>query len=875
MLKEMSKSYNPEEFEDQIYKNWEESGFFNPDILDLPKNSPSYTIILPPPNITDKLHMGHSVMIAIEDLLIRYHRQKGYRALWLPGTDHAAIATQNAVEKKLLKEKGLSRHDLGKEEFLKEVWQFINETQAIILKQIKKMGASLDWSRLAFTFDETRQKAVEQMFIDMYKSKVIYRGERIVNWCPRCHSTLSDDEVEHQEKTSELYTFYYNKKLPIPISTTRPETKLGDTAIAVNPKDERYRDYIGKTINLDFLGVNLNLKIIADNLVDKSFGSGALGVTPAHSMIDWQMAQKHELDLKKVINEEGLINEGFSKYSGLTSLKARQAIVEDLKKSGLLIKTETIENSLSTCYRCLSPIEPLLSKQWFVAVDQPIKHLENKSLKEKAIEVVEKGEIKFLPNRFKNTYLNWMNNLHDWCISRQIWFGHSIPAWHKDGEVYVGYKKPEGEAWQKDQDTLDTWFSSGMWTFSTLGWLENFKNGEKSGDLAKFHPTNILETGYDIISLWVSRMIMMSFFALNEKPFKEVYLHGIILDEKGKKMSKSKGNGVDPMDLIEKYGADAVRLSLLTGSTPGNDNRYSEEKVEAKRNFINKFWNISRYIISSRLNDKLINQPKLISLADKWIFTKFKDVILKTNKRLENKEFSTATEELINFIWNDLANWYLEVSKLEKESQENLNYILSTLLRLIHPFAPFVSEAIWQSAFKGTLMIEKYPSEKELDFKEEKNVSDDFKLIQDIIISIREARSSHKIEPALKIKAFIVSGKKDQLIKSQELLIKGLKTGIDKLEFIDKKESPKNAIFILVSEIEIYLSFEVNKEKEMTRLKKEKEDLEKYLIILKNKLNNPKFIKKAPKALVKKEKNNLKNSLDNLKIIEEKILKLK
>ncbi len=874
MLKEVSTSYKPEEFEDQIYKNWEKSGFFNPDTLDLPENAPSYTIILPPPNITDKLHMGHSVMIAIEDLLIRFHRQKGYRTLWLPGTDHAAIATQNAVEKKLLKEKGKSRHDLGKEEFLKEVWHFIDETQAIILKQIKKLGASLDWSRLAFTLDEKRQKAVEKMFIDMYRAGVIYRGERIVNWCPRCHSTLADDEVEYQEKTSELYTFYYNKELPIAISTTRPETKLGDTAIAVNPKDKRYSQYIGKTIKLNFLGVNLDLKIIADDFVDKSFGSGALGVTPAHSMIDWQMAQKHNLEIKKVINEEALIKDGFSKYSGLTSIKAREEIVKDLEKAGLLIKTESFQNNLSACYRCSSSIEPLLSKQWFIAVDKPIQHLEGKSLKEKAIEVVETEEIKFLPNRFKNTYLNWMNNLHDWCISRQIWFGHSIPAWHRDGEVCVDYNKPTGSGWKKDEDTLDTWFSSGMWTFSTLDWPENYKKGEKKGDLAKFHTTNVLETGYDIITLWVSRMIMMSHFALNEVPFKEVYLHGIILDEKGKKMSKSKGNGIDPIDLIEKYGADAVRLSLLTGSTPGNDSRYSEEKVEAKRNFINKLWNISRYIISSSLDDNKNHQAKLISLADKWIFTKFKEIIKKTNQRLDNKEFSIATEDLINFIWHDLANWYLEVSKIEKNKEENLKYILSVLLRLIHPFAPFVSEAIWQSSFKGSLLIQKYPNEKELAFEVEKGVIDDFQLIQDIIIAIREARNVHKIEPALKIKAVIVSSTKDDLIKSQSLLIKGLKTGINELEFITKQEAPKDAIFILVSDIEIYLSFEVNKDQELLRLNKEKEDLEKYLLILKNKLKNAGFLKKAPKELVEKEQDKMQSSIESLKLIEDKILKL-
>lgn len=874
MLKEMSKSYNPEEFEDDIYKNWEKSGLFNPDNLDIAENAPSYTIILPPPNITDKLHMGHGVMVAIEDLLIRYHRQKGYRALWLPGTDHAAIATQNAVEKKILKETGKTRYDLGKDKFLKEVWKFIDETQAVILKQIKKMGASLDWSRLAFTLDETRQKAVEKMFIDMYESGVIYRGERIVNWCPRCHSTLADDEVEYQEKQSELYTFYYSKELPIAISTTRPETKLGDTAIAVNPKDKRYSKYIGKDFDLDFLGLKLNLKIIADDLVDKSFGSGALGVTPAHSMADWQMAQKHDLELKKVISEEGLIKEGFSKYSNLEAIKAREEIVKDLKKTGLLIKTENIENNLSTCYRCSSPIEPLLSKQWFISVDKPIKHLENKSLKQKAFEVVKNEEIKFLPERFKKTYLNWINNLHDWCISRQIWFGHRIPAWHKDGKVYVGSQAPKEIDWQKDEDTLDTWFSSGMWTFSTLGWPENYKNQEKKGDLAKFHPTSVLETGYDIITLWISRMVMMSLFALNEIPFKEVYIHGIILDANGRKMSKSKGNGVDPMDIIEKYGADAVRLSILTGATPGNDSRYSDEKVEAKRNFINKFWNISRFIISSDLDNKINKKPQLDSLADRWIFSKFIEIIKNTNHRLENKEFSLATEELIDFIWNDLANWYLEIAKIEKNKEEILKCILSTLLRLIHPFAPFVSEAIWQSWQETVLMTEKYPSHDEFKVVNKDDL-DDFKLIQEIVVAIRDARSAYKIEPAKKIEAFIVAGRKTSIIKTQESLIKNLKTNIKELKVINKNEAPKEAIFKVVSGIEIYLSQEINKEEELKRLKKEKEDIEKYLKSLKKKLDNSDFIKKAPEKVVNIEKEKYSGFSDKLKKIKDKIKNLK
>jgi len=567
MNRELEKQYNAADYEDKIYEKWEKSGFFNPDNLEIKKNAPTYTIVLPPPNITDKLHVGHSVMIAIEGLLIRFKRMKGFRTLWIPGTDHAAIATQNVVEKMLLK-KGITRHDLGREKFLEEVWKFLKETQATILKQVKKMGACLDWSREAFTFDEKRQKAVEKMFIDMYREGVIYRGERIVNWCPRCHSTLADDEVEHKDKKAKMYTFRYSKDFPFAIATTRPETKLGDSVVAVNPKDSRYKKYIGKTFSPNFLGTVLKLKVVADRGVEKEFGTGALGVTPAHSMTDWQISEREKLPVIKVINEDGKIKEGFQKFSGQTTIKAREMIVEELKKQGLLEKEEEIENSLSSCYRCGEIVEPLPSLQYFVAVDKKIKRLGNKSLKEKALEAAKKDEIKFTPARFKKIYEHWMDNLHDWCISRQIWFGHRMPVWYKGDEVHVGEEPPASSGWKQDEDTLDTWFSSGMWTFSTLGWPDNYKKGKKSGDLAKFHPTEMLETGYEIITLWVSRMIMMSFFALEEKPFSNVYLHGMILDEKGQKMSKSKGNGIDPLDVIKKFGADSVRLSLLIGSTP-------------------------------------------------------------------------------------------------------------------------------------------------------------------------------------------------------------------------------------------------------------------------------------------------------------------
>ncbi|MBA4319630.1 MAG: valine--tRNA ligase [Flavobacterium sp.] len=920
----ISKTYNPADYEDKIYQKWENSGYFNPDkcvadgIAD--KDAPTYTIILPPPNITAKLHLGHSAMLAIEDLMIRYHRMKGDQTLWLPGTDHAAIATQNAVEKKIFKEQGLTRHNLGREKFLERVWEYLKQTQATILHQIRKMGASLDWSREAFTLDDKRKKAVTKMFIDMYEAGVIYKGERIVNWCPRCHSTLADDEVEYKEQKAKLYFLKYSKDFPFIIATTRPETKLGDTAVAINPKDERYKKYIGKIYEIDFCGVPLKLKIIADREVDMNFGTGALGVTPAHSIVDWKMAEENSLEIKKVINEVGNIHEGFGRYSGKTAQEAREMIVEKLKEENLLEKEEEIKNNLSICYRCNTPIEPLPSKQWFVAVDKKIEKLGNKSLKEAAIEVVNKREIKFIPERFEKRYLDWMENLHDWCISRQIWFGHEIPVWYREHEntktrkhentktrkhkntneeIYVGEETPNGDGWEQDQDTLDTWFSSGMWTFSTLGWPsyakategkpDTFKNGEKTGDLAKFHPTQVLETGYEILTLWISRMIMMSLFAIGEIPFEKVYLHGMILDKNGKKMSKSKGNGIDPIDMIEKFGADAVRLSMLMGSTPGNDSRLSEEKIEGFRNFVNKLWNIARFI-EARLpkNTELsLGHPRLSSVffgsrasrstADKWILDKFNILIKDVDDDLKNYKFSEAGERLKEFTWDDFADWYLEISKFEKNEEKNkiLFYILENLLKLWHPFIPFVTEAIWSSFIKINvgvqhvephLMTEKWPSFAKEEAKEDSSsvalAKEDFEIIKNIISAIRNARAENKIEPAQKVKAIIYAGKYINLIEKNKELIKNLKTNINELETQKHKNTKtqkhnNQVIHVVVNDIEIYLLAVVDEKKEKARIEKEINNLGKIIKATRSKLANQEFIKKAPEQIVEKEKEKL------------------
>ena len=856
MKHELEKTYNPQDYEEKIYQIWEESGYFNPDNLPLSSDAPSYTIVLPPPNITANLHIGHSSMLAIEDLLIRFRRMNGYRALWLPGTDHAAIATQMVVEKKIFQESGLTRHDLGREKLLEEIWKFLRSTQATILNQTRRMGSSLDWSREAFTFDEPRQKAVNQLFVEMYKEGVIYRGERIVNWCPHCHSTLADDEVEYKEQPAKIYTFKYDDAFPIAISTTRPETKLGDVAVAVNPKDDRYKDYVGQKFEVNFCGQPLTISIVADRNVEIDFGTGALGVTPAHSMVDWQMATAHNLPIIKVIDEDGLIHDGFGKFSKLEVAKARNLIVEDLKNKGLMIKEEELINNLSICYRCSTAIEPLPSKQWFVAVDKKLERLGGLSMKEKALEVSKNKEITFIPDRFEKRYEDWMENLHDWCISRQIWFGHNIPVWYKDQEIYCGLSAPVGDAWVQDQDTLDTWFSSGMWTFSTLGWPDNFKDGKKIDDLLKYHPTNVLETGYEILTLWVSRMIMMSLFALGEIPFSKVYLHGTILDAKGKKMSKSKGNGVDPITAIDKYGADALRLSLLMGATPGNDSRYSEEKIEAKRNFVNKLWNISRYILSSVAEENYVHTaydlPTPKTLADSWILESLLQTQQKVYSCLDSFDFSLAAEELSSFTWDKLADWYLEVAKIEKEKDEILIYILKNILMLWHPFVPYVTETIWSHFADDLLLIAQWPKAESIT-----NNGLDFELIQNIVVAIRNARSENKVEPSRKVKAIIYGHGQTNIISDNVELIKNLKTGIEDLLVAVSGEIPEGAIAITLGEIDIYLLGAVDELKEKQRLIKEKENLEKMIESLSQRLSNEEFTAKAPANIVQAEKDKL------------------
>lgn len=708
--------YDHKEAEEKIYKTWEESGYFNPDncIKDgvSDESKEPYSIVLPPPNVTGILHVGHAAMLAIEDILIRFARMRGRPTLWVPGTDHAAIATQAKVESEIYKKEGKNRHDLGREEFLRRVNEFAKESHDSIVKQIKSMGASLDWSREAYTLDEKRSLAVRTAFKKMYDAGLIYRGYKVVNWDSKGQTVISDDEIIYEERDAKLYTFKYSEDFPISISTTRPETKLGDTAVAVHPDDERYQKYIGQEFHVqDFAGVPLDIKVISDVGVDKDFGTGALGVTPAHSMIDWEMAQKNRLPLKQVINEYGrMMVEGDLKDKKTT--EAREIVVEWLKSEGLLEKEEDIKQNISLAERTGAVVEPLPKLQWFVDVNKkflpenseiseisPDKEI---SLKELMRHVVEQKLIQITPERFEKTYFNWIDNLRDWCISRQIWFGHQIPAWYKGEEIYIGTESPKDEGWEQDPDTLDTWFSSGLWTFSTLGWPEETR------DLEFFHPTSVLETGYDILFFWVARMILMTGFLLGDIPFHKVYLHGLVRDEKGKKMSKSLGNAIDPLEMSDKYGADATRLSLVIGAAPGNDIKLSEDRIRGYRNFTTKIWNAARFVLMNKPGGENFASP----VEDEPLLAQVAELKKEITAHIENFEFHLAGEKLYHYFWHTFADEIIESMKPRLKNPETADGTYATLekillesLKMLHPFMPFVTEELWSKFKPGKLLM--------------------------------------------------------------------------------------------------------------------------------------------------------------------------
>ncbi len=868
---DITKIYEPKLVEDSIYKKWEESGFFNPDLLP-GKRKKAFTISMPPPNATGVLHIGHAEFITIQDLVIRFQRMIGKKALWLPGTDHAAIATQTKVEKLIKTKEGKSRHDLGREEFLKRVKDYVKNSQHIIRSQLKKMGSSCDWSRERFTLDEGLTNAVQQAFILMYQDGLIYRGDRIVNWCPNCASTLADDEVEYKPQRGK---FYYIKYGPFIVATTRPETKIGDTAVAVNPSDQRYKSYIGKKLDINLGKINIKVKVISDQSVDPDFGSGTVGVTPAHSFIDFEMANKNDLPIIQVIGQDGRMTENAGPYAGMPVAECRQRFVDDLDKAKLLEKIEEVDNNLSICYRCESVIEPLMSKQWFINVNKKTEKLENKTIRDRALEVIKNGEIEIIPQRFEKIYFHWLENLRDWCISRQIWYGHRIPAYYSKKkniknkeEIYVGITPPKGDKWVQDSDTLDTWFSSGLWTFSSLGWPERTK------DLKTFHPTSLMETGYDILFFWVARMVIMSTYLMGEVPFRQVYLHGMVRDEKGRKMSKSLDNNINPLDVISKYGADATRLSLIVGNTPGNDLNISEAKIEGYRNFVNKLWNISRYILmnseKARLSDK---QPKPKTLADKWILAEFNNLVCFATENLEKYNFSAVGERIYEFTWSKFADWYVEISKVEKNKQEILFYILENLLKLWHPFTPFVTEEIWCKINKNDLLIvQKWPESKK--FKDAKVIKD-FELVKGVVTAIRNLRAESKIPPAQRLKAIIIS-KNAKLIKSESEIIKNL-ARLESLEVLAKGKKPSGSLSALLSGVEIFLpvSDTINIEKEVERLEKEALEINDFILHLKQKLENERFLERAPKEIIKGEKEKLQISKERLKKITQQLKTLK
>jgi valyl-tRNA synthetase len=892
-MREIPKAYQSQDVEERIYKEWEESGYFNPDNLPCVKegNVPEkFVISMPPPNATGILHLGHASMLAYQDLMIRFNRLLGKETLWLPGTDHASIATQTKVEKIIAKE-GLTKYDLGREKFLRRVEEYVENSRDTIRSQVRRMGSSCDWSRERYTLDEGLSEVVRQVFAMMYEDGLIYRGNRIVNWCPRCESTLADDEVEYEEQAGRLYYFRYADDFPITIATTRPETKLGDTAVAVNPKDERYKQFIGKDYKINLGNGEHSIRIIADRNVDMAFGTGALGVTPAHSMADWQMAMENDLPSIKVIGEEGRMTaEAGPEYAGLTALEAREKIAQYFRDRGLMEKEEEVPQNLSVCYRCGTAIEPLPSLQWFIDVNKKItkegnKYFQNSSLKDAMLRVVRSGEIRIIPDRFEKTYFSWVENLRDWCVSRQLWFGHRIPAWYCEdcGEIIISKDevkecvKCHGSRLRQDSDTFDTWFSSGAWTFSTLmdkdfGKYRNFDEWvENSRDLLRFHPTTVMETGYDLIFFWVARMILMTTYALGEVPFENVYFHGMLRDKEGRKMSKSLGNGIDPVEMIDKYGTDALRLSLIIGSTPGNDLKVYEEKIENYRNFVNKVWNVSRYILMSVGEIKRVeNRPEAKTLADEWILGETDMLVASVKENLENYRFSQAGEDIYEFTWSKFADWYLEIAKVEGGKDEILLYVLERLLIVLHPFAPFVTEEIWKNfETEELLIVHPWPQS---GAAKESGANAKFGLIRDIITAIRNIRAEYKVEPKKRVKTTIVSAKNKEVIESQSEIIRALGR-VEDLQIADRFEKRDGMAVAVLKEAEIYVSLEglVDAEKEKQNLLKEKDNLMKFVASLQGKLGNEDFLKNAPKNIVAAEKRKLAESEERLSKIEEKI----
>ncbi len=854
MAKELPKTYDPQSVEDRIYKNWVEKGYFHTQI---DENKTPFTIVIPPPNVTGQLHMGHALDETFQDIIIRTKRMQGYAALWVPGTDHAGIATQIKVEENLRKEEGLTRYDLGRDKFLERVWDWKEQYGNRIISQIKKLGCSCDWERERFTMDEGCSKAVREVFVNLYEKGLIYQGTRIINWCPSCITALSDAEVEYAEQPGNFWHIRYpfaDGSGEVVIATTRPETLLGDTAVAVHPDDERYKDLVGKNLILPLVGREIPL--IADEYVDKEFGTGCVKITPAHDPNDFEVGKRHNLPEIRMLNDDATVSKEGGVYAGLDRYEARKKIVEDLEAQGYLVEIEEHSHNVGQCYRCGTTVEPITSKQWFVKMEP---------LAKDAIRVVEDREVEFIPDRFSKTYMHWMENVKDWCISRQLWWGHRIPAFYclDCGETTVSKEDitvcPKcGGKVKQDEDVLDTWFSSALWPFSTLGWPE------KTADLDYFYPTSVLVTGYDIIFFWVARMIVSGLEHLNEAPFKHIYIHGLVRDSQGRKMSKPLGNGIDPLEIVEKYGADALRFTLATGNSPGNDMRFYIERVEASRNFANKIWNASRFVLMN-LDIEKNELPELdkLSIEDKWILSKYNTLVKEVTDNLEKYELGIAVSKLYDFIWDEFCDWYIELVKprfFEKgESNQTaqmvLTYVLSNTLKLLHPFMPFITEEIWQALPHDgeSIMVSDFPVyDEKLDFLEaEKEMT----LIMEAIKGVRNVRNEMNVPPSKKTKLYIVT-ENEKVFSLGKVFFEKLASASEAVIQKDKAGIPENAVSVVTEGAELYLPVDelVDKEKELERLTKEKEKLEGEIKRVEGKLSNKGFTDKAPAKVVEEER---------------------
>ena len=854
-MSELPKIYDPSAVEEKLYKFWNDSGFFHAEVDE--KKKP-FTIVIPPPNVTGQLHMGHAFDETLQDILIRTKRMQGYSALWMPGTDHAGIATQIKVEENLRKEEGLTRHELGREKFLERVWDWKHKYGNRIISQLKKLGSSCDWERERFTMDEGCSKAVKEVFVNLYEKGLIYKGHRIINWCPHCATALSDAEVEYETQPGKLWHIRYplaDGSGDLIVATTRPETFMGDTGVAVNPDDVRYKHLIGKTCILPIM--NREIPIFGDEYVDMEFGTGCVKVTPCHDPNDFEMGQRHDLEQILVFNEDATVNANGGKYEGMDRYECRKAVVKDLEEGGYLVKIEDHEHNVGTCYRCGTTVEPMTSAQWFVKMAP---------LAKPAMDVVHDGRVKFVPDRFSKTYLRWMENVHDWCISRQLWWGHRIPAYYCDdcGEMVVAKEdvtvcpKCGGTHMRQEEDVLDTWFSSALWPFSTLGWPE------KTKELDYFYPTSVLVTGYDIIFFWVARMIFSGMEQMKEEPFKTVYIHGLVRDAQGRKMSKSLGNGIDPLEIIDQYGADALRFTLVTGNSPGNDMRFSTEKVESSRNFANKIWNASRFIQMNLTIDKA-ELPTELALEDKWILSKYNDLVKAVTENIDKYELGLAVQKLYDFIWDNFCDWYIEIVKLRLQDKDDLAanenaqkvlcYVLSGTMQLLHPFMPFITETIWQALpHEGpSVMVSKWPEyEDALHFAVE---AEQVETMMDTIRAIRARRAEMNVPPSKKAQVILLTDKRAAYEAGSLFFAKlAYASGI---EFVEQAPANLESLVSIVTKgAQVYMPMGelVDFEKERARLQKEKAKVQKDIDFVMKKLNNPGFVAKAPEAVIAQER---------------------